>query len=216
MFIFPYKDDNPSYSFPYLTIALIAANVFFFVEPSLTGAHNRYIQIYGYTPVDTIFRPWGIFTSIFLHAGIIHLVSNMWFLWIYGDNIEDRCGRFTFIRVYIMAGITGNLLHALFSFFQSPIPVIGASGAVAGIMGMYMVRFPWANIRCLFLLIIFPIFLNIRAFWLLGFWMLFEFIHAFSFSSSNVAHWAHVGGFAYGFMVAWKAKKNPDKNFQHN
>lgn len=202
MFLFPYRDDNRSYNYPYITIILIFLNTFLFVTPWLSGKLTAMIPVYGFSPTNLIVRPYVIFSSIFMHANLLHLLSNVWFLWLFGDNIEDKYGKFPFLVMYLIAGLIGNLTHVLFTGFQSQVPVIGASGAVAGVMGSYLVRFPGSKVRCVFLLVFYPIFLRIRAFWFLGLWMLFEFFFAFQSPSDNVAHWAHVGGFAFGFSWA--------------
>ncbi len=202
MALFPYKDDTPTYSYPYLTQLIIAVNIFFFLYPLLNGFLESLYPVYGFTTFGAFKRPQTIITSLFLHANLLHLLSNMWFLWLFGDNIEDRFGRFRFLTLYLLSGIAGNFSHALFTGFASNIPVIGASGAVAGVMGSYLVRFPGSRIRCIFLLIIYPIPIKIHAFWFLGFWMFFEFFNAIQFSGGHVAHWAHVGGFATGFIWA--------------
>jgi len=128
----------------------------------------------------------------------------MWFLWIFGDNIEDRFGRIRYLFLYIGSGILGNLLQAAFTGFESTIPVIGASGAVAGVMGSYFVKYPFSRIRSLFLLIFYPLILRIPALILLGVWMAGEFTAAaMAEPTDNVAHWAHVGGFIFGVLWTW-------------
>lgn len=199
MFIFPYRDDNPSYRYPYVTIFLITLNAVLFLLTTRPGIFGDIVTRYGFTTVFVIERPYIILTSLFLHANVLHILSNMWFLWLYGDNVEDRFGHLPFIGLYFVSGIAGNLIHAAITFFRPDVPVIGASGAVAGIMGAYLVLFPHARIRCLFLIIIYPIFFKLRAFWLLGGWMLYEFLNAFATPQDNIAHWAHIGGFAVGF-----------------
>ncbi len=202
----PYRDENPSKSFPILTVILILVNIYFYLVPNLRGTHDVLITNFGFIPHHILANPLGLLTSLFLHANLLHLISNMWFLWLFGDNIEDSYGRLSFLSIYLVSGLVGNFSHAILTGFTSQIPLIGASGAVAGVMGAYLVRFGTKKIRCLWLLIIFPVFFSIRAFWFIGFWFLFEFLAAFSFAPSNVAHWAHVGGFVYGFW--WSLRKN--------
>ncbi len=203
---FPYRDDNPAHSFPFLTILLILTNCWFFVSPALKGSLDSLVSVYGYVPSDFIFRPKNLVTSTFLHAGVMHLVSNMWFLWLFGDNIEDSFGRIRYLALYLFSGIVGNLSHGLLTGFSSDVPVIGASGAVAGVMGAYLVKHYKARINCVFFLIFYPIFLRIRAFWFISFWILFEFWSAFTSGGGNIAHWAHIGGFLTGFTWGIRRK----------
>lgn len=207
MFLFPYRDENYAKNFPIVTTLLIVCNAYFFLNPLITDNLNQLYVQYGFTPRSALTRPWVLVTSIFLHGGFIHLISNMWFLWLFGDNIEDKFGRFHLLGMYLTAGIVGNLLHAVLTGFRSDMMVIGASGAVAGIMGAYLVRFPTAKLKCIFLIIIIPISVRIRAFWFLGFYMVFEFITAFVGVFDHVAHWAHIGGFGYGFYWAYRRKR---------
>jgi len=211
MFLFPYRDDNDRESVPVFTVAIIITNTLLFVVPALSGYLHDLFPVYGYTFAAVFTRPYIIITSLFLHANLLHLISNLWFLWLFGDNIEDKFGHFRFLGLYLTSGLIGNLLHTVFTLFISDIPVIGASGAVAGIMGAYLVRFPRAKLRCFFLLIIIPMFIKIRVFWFLGFWMVFEFLSAITIFSGNIAHWAHVGGFAYGFIWTMRRRKKVSK-----
>jgi len=201
MFLFPYRDENKTRSFPLITILFILFNAYLFFSTYWSDNFASIIPQYGFIPKHLLLKPTGLISSMFLHANVLHLVSNMWFLWLFGDNIEDVYGKMPYIVLYIIAGIAGNFVHGMASLFQSTVPVIGASGAVAGIMGSYLVRFPTAKIRTMFLIIIIPVFVRIHAFWFLGFWMLFEFAKAFMNPFANVSHWAHVGGFMVG--VIW-------------
>ncbi|MDP8237698.1 MAG: rhomboid family intramembrane serine protease [Candidatus Hatepunaea meridiana] len=205
--IIPYRDETPSFKFPYLTLTLISVNVilYFFTFFKLEGIDSVTANL-GFLPRKIIEQPYTIITSIFLHANLLHLISNMWFLWLFGDNIEDRYGRIQFLLIFLLAGIIGNFTHALFTFWRVEIPLIGASGAVAGIMGSYLVRFPKARIRCVFILIFYPIFFRLRAYWFIGIWIMWEFIAAYTTPNDNIAHWAHIGGFAFGFIWAYGRK----------
>ncbi len=203
MALIPYRDENNSRIFPVLTLLLITTNVIVFIMTSFSENFSGYVLAYGYQPKLILQKPQVLITSIFMHAGILHLVSNMWFLWLFGDNIEDRFGRISFLLIYIFAGIIGNFTHSLFTFFQLEGPVIGASGAVAGVMGSYMVRFPKARIRAVFFLWIYPLFIRIKAFWFIGLWLVFEFFSAIVTPHSQVAHWAHIGGFLFGAVWAY-------------
>lgn len=205
MFIIPYRDENPSRLFPFLTLTLIVVNTYFFVIS--LGVLDATVLIYGFSAHDVLVRPQGLITSIFFHIGWLHLLGNMWFLWLFGASIEHKSGLVTFLTLYLLAGIAGNLTHAFSTFFQSTTPVIGASGSVAGIMGAYLYIFPWAKVRCVFLLVFYPILFKIRAFWLLGGWLIAEFLSAYAYPMDYVAHWAHIGGFAFGFSWAYMRKR---------
>jgi len=199
---FPYRDENPSRSFPLLTLLLIGVNSYLFVRTAIPESLESVVQHFGFTPELALQRPYVLITSTFLHGGWLHLIGNMWFLWLYGDNIEDRYGRLPFLGLYLLAGIVGNFTHAFLTGFDSTLPVIGASGAVAGVMGSYLIRFPMARIRCVFLLVIYPILPRVHALFILGMWMVLEFYQAWiAIPGDHVAHWAHVGGFMTG--VIW-------------
>jgi membrane associated rhomboid family serine protease len=207
MFFIPYRDETPSRSFPFLTLSLIAANIYVFIRTYQPELFDAAVAHYGFTPEAAITHPQVILTSLFLHAGLLHLIGNMWFLWLFGDNIEDRFGRLSFVLLYFVAGIIGNVTNAFFTGFDSTFPMIGASGAVAGIMGAYFVRLPLARVRCVFILIFYPIFFRIHALWLFGLWMGFEFWNALSaVPGDHIAHWAHVGGFLVGALWGWGRK----------
>ena len=206
MLIIPYRDENATRTVPILTITIIAVNIYFYFLNNLVGSIHLAADLYGFVPNRILFKPHTLATSMFLHAGFFHLLSNMWFMWLFGDNIEDYFGKLKFIQLFLLAGIVGNLTHALFSLFMSSTPVIGASGAVAGVMGSYLVKYPHARVRCIFLLIIYPIFFRMHAFILLIGWMIIEFLNAVLNPYSMTAHWAHVGGFAFGFIWAYKQK----------
>lgn len=206
MFILPYRDENATRSVPILTITIIALNVYCYFQFNLTGSLNKAVGLYGFVPNKLLIQPQTLMTSMFLHAGFLHLFSNMWFMWLFGDNIEDYFGWLRFIQLFLLAGIVGNLTHALFSFFLSSTPVIGASGAVAGVMGSYLAQYPYARIRCIFLLIFYPIFFRMHAFILLAGWMIIEFLNALLNAHSMTAHWAHVGGFAFGYIWTMRRK----------
>jgi len=139
-----------------------------------------------------------ILVSIFLHGGLLHLAGNMLFLWIFGNNIEDRWGRPQFLLFYLLAGVVATLAHVL-AAPSSTVPVVGASGAIAGVMGAYVVLYPRARVTTLVTVIIIPFVARINATWLLGFWFLSQFFLA---PNSGVAWVAHVGGFAFGAAVA--------------
>lgn len=199
--IFPYRDDNPSRTFPLFTIGLIGINVGVFLRTWSPELLHPVVANYGYIPGEIFHKPYTLITSTFLHAGLIHLISNMWFLWLFGDNVEDSLGKVSYLFLYLAAGVGGNILHTILGGFASTTPVVGASGSVAGIMGSYMVRYPAARLRCLVLFFFYPMFVRVYALWFLGFWMIFEFLQGvFSWGGDYVAHWAHIGGFLTGMV----------------
>ena len=138
-----------------------------------------------------------VLASMFLHGGLLHLGGNMLFLWIFGNNIEDRLGRLRYLLFYLAAGIAATLTQVALDP-SSPVPMIGASGAIAGVMGAYLVLYPRVRIKTLVLIVIIPIIFNLRAFWWLGIWFVSQF---FVSPNSGVAWAAHVGGFAFGTGV---------------
>jgi len=144
-----------------------------------------------------------LFSSLFLHYGWLHIIANMWFLFIFGDNVEDTLGHGRYLLFYLLCGAGANLIYLIFSP-QSALPLIGASGAIAGVMGAYFTLFPGARVLTLFLLIFIPIFLELPAYVFLGLWFLLQFFYG-AFASvqlggqqGGVAWWAHVGGFLVG------------------
>lgn len=142
-------------------------------------------------------------SSTFLHGSFLHLLSNIWTLWLFGDNVEDRLGPFRYFLLYVVSGVAANLLH-LYTNLGSPIPVIGASGAIAGVMGAYFLLYPRARIITLVPVLFFPLILEIPAFFFLLIWLLTQLAYALRpvgpLASGGVAWWAHVGGFLAGLV----------------
>jgi len=139
-----------------------------------------------------------VVVSMFLHGGLVHLGGNMLFLWVFGNNIEDRLGRVRYLLFYLVAGLVATASYVAVDP-SSPVPMIGASGAIAGVMGAYLVWFPRVRIRTLVIIVVIPLLFDLSAFWLLAFWLVSQF---FISPSSGVAWVAHVGGFAFGAIVA--------------
>ncbi len=211
----PYKDDNPSISFPVVTFSLIVLNIIVFLFTNLGGAHRlgQIVFEWGVIPsnllsgnsvVEQPARWLTPITSMFLHGGLFHLAFNMLFLWIFGDNVEDRLGSLRFLFFYFLCGFCADFTHiALYS--DSMIPVVGASGAIAGVMGAYLVLFPGARVRTL--IILFPFIRTVRlpAFFFLIVWIALQILNqVFSWGlESGVAFAAHIGGFVVGaFLLA--------------
>jgi membrane associated rhomboid family serine protease len=209
----PLKDDNPTRSFPFVTIVLIVINCLLFIIELMQGERIiSFINSYGCIPYEItvgddiepfIFFPvrLTILTSMFLHGGWMHLIGNMLYLWIFGNNIEDRVGHFRFIFFYIITGIVATLAQILVSPY-SRIPQIGASGAISGVLGAYLLLFPKAKVLTLVPIVYFIRIIRIPAFIVLGFWIVLQIINGFvSYSNTaqgGIAFFAHIGGFIAG------------------
>jgi len=218
----PIRDDTPRYTTPYITYFLIALNVAVFlfelsVGKGSNGALNSLIHQFGVVPrrfsadisgprVDLVGAFLPIFTSMFLHASWLHIIGNMWVLWIFGDNIEDYLGHFPYLVFYLFCGFAGAIAH-IFLNAGSRVPSVGASGAIAGIMGAYLVLYPKAKVLTIVPLIIFFTFWWLPAWIVLGYWFLIQFVSGAtsiaysSQTSGGVAFWAHVGGFLAGGLL---------------
>jgi membrane associated rhomboid family serine protease len=215
--VFPLKDENPTKSSPHVTRILIVVNVvvFFFFWILGYDSLNEAIWNYGMIPLFVLNgeRLYTLFTSIFMHGGILHLFGNMLYLHIFGDNIENAFGHWWYMGFYVVSGITASLVHIL-SIGYSPIPAVGASGAISGVLGAYIMLFPRARI----LTLVFYYWISITAIpaiFFLGFWFFFQ-LFAGSLTlgygvASGVAYWAHIGGFLAGIALAlvFKAMGGP-------
>jgi len=199
---FPYKDENVSKTRPYVTYALIIINVVVFFW-SLFDYENI-INAYGFKPAD--FAILTIFTSMFLHGGLDHIFGNMWFLWIFGDNVEDKFGKAKYIVFYLLSGIAATLTHYLTNL-GSDIPTIGASGAISGVLGAYLAFFPKVRVH----VASYYYHGTVPASYMLAFWFVLQLIFgAASFAGargSGIAFFAHIGGFVFGYAVAYLYKK---------
>ena len=211
MFI-PLKDLNPHRANPLVNIALILTNVAVFVYQFTLPPHNFHSFVLanatiperfpaalgGHLPLQAAFLP--LVTSMFLHGGLVHLVGNMLFLWIFGDNVEDFYGHFTYLLFYLVCGIGAGLLHVLFNW-NSTLPSLGASGAISGVMGAYLVLYPRARILTLVFIFLIPV----PAVIILVLWFVMQFASGISSlgmaASGGVAWWAHVGGFLLGMGI---------------
>jgi membrane associated rhomboid family serine protease len=147
---------------------------------------------------------WPFLTTIFLHAGFLHLVSNMWFLWIFGDNVEDRLGRGRFLGFYLLCGIVAGVVHT-WTNSHSVVPAVGASGAIAGVLGAYIVLYPRARIQTLFLLLFWPLLVELPAMFYVLYWFVIQLLNGTAAllgpeQMGGVAWWAHVGGFITGVL----------------
>ena len=204
----PLRDTQPSSSFPALTLGLIAINVAVFIHQISLDAWqlNQFIAHYGVVP-DRL-QTADLVTSMFLHGGWMHLIGNMWFLWIFGDNVEDVLGRWKYLVFYLASGIAAAMVHVWLNPY-SRVPTVGASGAIAGVMGAYMVKFPHSRIFTLVPIFIFFTTFEIPAVLMLLYWFaiqIFSGIGSIGFSNisrGGVAWFAHVGGFVAGMLLVW-------------
>jgi membrane associated rhomboid family serine protease len=163
--------------------------------------HPEWAQWVGF-PVDDY---WPFLTHMFLHGSPVHIVGNMWTLWIFGDNVEDRMGPLRFVAFYLLCGLAAGVVH-WFTNLNSTIPTVGASGAIAGVMGAYLVLFPHSRVICLAPILFYPVFFEVPAVTFLGFWALSQvFSGTLSLAApqdvGGVAWWAHVGGFVAGIAL---------------
>ena len=202
---FPYKDDNPRILFPFVTYTIIGINSlvfiyqYFILPPDLLGF---IISTYALTPADpSVFT---VFTSMFMHGGLMHIIFNMWFLWIFGDNIESVLGHKRFVLFYLLCGVGAALLQIQINT-GSQIPMVGASGAIAGVLGAYLIRFPRATVHVLVILIIFITFIRVPAMVVIGIWFLSNLTGGLGTlgleETGGTAWFAHLGGFVSGLVL---------------
>jgi membrane associated rhomboid family serine protease len=208
----PYKDVNPTRTFPFVTIALIVINVLvFFYELTYPGGMDRLVLDYGAIPANLVFfqdtQPIGpittIFTSMFMHGGFLHIGGNMLYLWIFGNNIEDVMGHFRYIIFYLVSGIAAVYAFSL-SDPSSVVPMIGASGAISGVLGAYLLLFPRAQVYTLVFLGFFIQVIRLPALIVIGFWAIIQLVSGFAVhtgAQGGVAFFAHVGGFVFGIAA---------------
>ncbi len=207
----PLQDANPPRIRPYVTWTLIGLNTLVFaLELALdqTGQFELAIFNLGVIPAAVTATPFSgqlitLFTSMFLHAGWTHLLGNMLYLWIFGDNIEDRMGHLRFLIFYLLGGVSAAVAQIAIDP-QSNIPIIGASGAIAAVLGAYLIEYPRARVRSLLLLGYFVRIVNVPAVIVLGMWFVLQFFNGFlslsAMTAGGVAYFAHIGGFVAGLL----------------
>jgi len=215
--LIPLHDDNPTRTFPFVTWLLVAANVAAYILQVLNsrGPHPGLVE-YAMIPLEVVtgrqvppFAPvhpaWlTIFTSMFMHGGLLHIGSNMLYLAIFGNNVEDRLGHFRFLVFYLGSGFLAAVAHILSGPF-STVPTLGASGAVAGVLGAYFLLYPHARVTCLVFLFFFITTVELPAVIVLGFWIIGQILSASAGAGMQVgggiAYWAHIGGFFAGMLL---------------
>ena len=209
----PIRDTTPAKTVPVVNNTLIGINVVFFLVQLAQGpAQDHFVYLYGLVPAKftvpqvAVYFSFGqqilsLFTFMFLHGGFLHLLGNMWSLYIFGDNVEDRLGPARYIVFYLLCGLASGMTHLLLNT-HSNIPTIGASGAIAGVMGAYFILYPGSRILTLIPILFIPWFVEIPAFFFLGIWFVLQFINAAGSSghAGGIAWWAHIGGFVFGIL----------------
>jgi membrane associated rhomboid family serine protease len=214
----PIKDTIPRIASPLVTWALIAVcGIIFIFEISIPkNILGQIFYVFGLVPARYSLPKWAyihglsfddylsFLTNMFLHGGWLHILGNMWFLYLFGSRVEDRLGHIRFLIFYLLSGIAANVVFFLVDI-HSKIPEFGASGAIAGVMGAYIVMFPKARIVTLIFVLFFPFFVDLSAFVYIGFWFILQlFSGTLSFASQEaggVAWWAHIGGFIIGIVL---------------
>ena len=224
----PLKDDNPTSGKPFVTYCIIGLCILIFLMQLSSQSYQTGELFYSYglipsvlmshnqLPMDLYAIPaWlTIFTSMFMHGGFMHLAGNMLYMWIFADNIEDNLGHLKFLIFYLLAGV-GAAMTQVFIDTQSQIPMVGASGAIGGVLGAYLINHPNARVLVLIPFGFFSQLIKIRALYVLGFWFILQFINSFMSSSSGggVAYAAHIGGFISGvILILFFNKKTGKKN----
>ncbi|MBL0060931.1 MAG: rhomboid family intramembrane serine protease [bacterium] len=222
----PIRDENPTRTTPVITIALIAINVLVFVMQMLQPpeAQQQFVFAWGAIPRDitmswdllpTVPVAWlTLFTSMFMHGGLMHLGGNMLYLWIFGNNIEDRLGHIQFLFFYIIGGLVAALSHVFFDP-SSQIPMVGASGAISAVLGAYMLAYPKARVVVLFWIVFFVRFIRVPAILMLGVWFVMQisgFFGDMSREGGGVAWLAHIGGFIAGVVFGFIAGLRPARS----
>lgn len=218
----PYRDENPSRTFPIITIAIIVVNVLAFIQEAKLGQVGlaRMLYRYGLTPTqvtspgslaDIKASAISFTTYMFLHGSLLHLVGNVWFLWIFGDNVEDRLGHLRFLVFYLLCGVVAGAAHMALNM-HSRMPCVGASGAIAGVLGAYFILFPSARVRAIIPVFVFvPLFVSLPAVFFIGLWFILQLLSGMAATgpqavATGTAWWAHIGGFIAGIFLVSQLK----------
>jgi membrane associated rhomboid family serine protease len=221
--MFPLRDTIPSKRFPLINFILIGLNIWvFFIELSQGSAVQHFIQTFGFVPARLThpaafgssfsFAILTIFTAMFLHGGWIHIIGNMWFLWIFGDNVEDAMGHGRYFIFYLLSGVAATFAQYAINPL-STVPNVGASGAIAGVMAAYVLLYPRAKVITLLIVIIFIDIVEIPAVVFILFWFALQLFSGLAalpsahMATGGVAYFAHIGGFAAGLILVWFFKE---------
>lgn len=217
----PIRDENPTHTFPIITYLLIALNILVFVFQTLLGQSNEtFVYQFALIPVEltstfSLENISNIFSSMFMHAGLAHIGGNMLYLWIFGDNVEDRLGSVRYLIFYILGGLIASLAHVITNPL-SQIPTVGASGAIAAVLGAYLVLYPRQRVLTLIPLGFFLRLTMLPASLVLGVWFLLQFFQGVMTIGGpdvgGVAFWAHIGGFVSGVLLSQILKK-PESSY---
>ena len=202
---FPYKDDNPRVLFPYVTYAIIGLNILVFLGQFYVYDNASMIATFAFIPYE--FKLFTIFTSMFMHGGIMHIIGNMWFLYIFGDNVESMLGHARYLYFYLFCGAGAAVAQFLIEPYSTT-PMVGASGASAGVLGAYMIKFPKARVHVLAVIFIFITTIVVPAQFVLGLWFLMQLsggLGSLGFDTTGgIAWFAHIGGFIVGISALKK------------
>ena len=226
--MFPLKDDIPSQHFPVVNLWLIVVNILCFVyQLSLGQELEGFIIAHGFVPARFVAELTGngislasygpVFSAMFLHGDLLHVFSNLWMLWIFGDNVEDRMGHGRYLVFYLLCGVSAAFAQ-FWSNPQAQVPMIGASGAISGVLGAYFLLYPQARILTFVPIFILFYLVEIPAYFFIGFWFLLQFLQGAvqqvavgRLAEGGVAWWAHVGGFAAGVLLLYFFKRGNGK-----
>ena len=218
----PYKDDNPGKTIPFVTIALIALNIIVFIMQIMSRSEEKeLVYAFGAIPQYLVspsaavqpIHPWlTLFTAMFMHGGLLHIGGNMLYLWIFGNNVEDFLGHGKYLLLYLLWGVFAAMGHTLLNS-SSEVPMIGASGAISGVLGAYMVLYPRARVHTLIFLGFFVQTVRIPALIVIGFWAIIQVVNglvAQGINQGGVAWFAHVGGFLAGLatILLWPKRRD--------
>ena len=209
----PIRDTIPARHFPVVNYLIIGINIIvYLIQMQLGPELERFVYVYGLVPAryslpeisayfSTGQQLFALLSFMFLHGGFLHLLGNMWTLYIFGDNVEDHLGHFRYLLFYLLCGLASGFSH-LFLNLQSNVPTIGASGAIAGVMGAYFILYPRSRILTLIPIFFIPWFIEISAFFFLALWFLLQFVNATlrGGGAGGIAWWAHIGGFIFGIV----------------
>lgn len=215
----PVRDDVPSRRFPLITTLLIIINSGLFLWQLQLSQMELISIFYNYGIVPRIFLTtgtpdfWVLITSMFFHGNLGHLLGNMWILGLFGGNVEDRLGRLSFLAFYLLTGAFAGFFHIIFNP-SSMAPTIGASGAIAGVMGAYLLLFPLARVTAVIPILFFPYFFRVRSFVFIGVWFFVQVYYgtmalAMGAGYGGIAWWAHIGGFVFGAIFYRFFRRSP-------